>query len=161
MRLFASSQVRVMFRVAIFAAVVGGFWNRTALVAEDYQYKFEQISIPKASGDEATLSKVSLSKASEYLENGSVAMERRKEVRQLPYQRYIHGNSSCTQPNHGAAAGIDSRFLSQPVIDIAAGEARSIEAGDSASASHATSLPDWPSGTHMCRTRWLLKPKWL
>ncbi len=41
--------------------------------ADDHQYQFEKISIPKASADEKTRSEVSLQAAAEYLENGSQA----------------------------------------------------------------------------------------
>jgi squalene-hopene/tetraprenyl-beta-curcumene cyclase len=49
------------------------------LSAEDYQYKFEQITIPRASGDEAKRPDVSLALASEYLEQGSVAWNGEKK----------------------------------------------------------------------------------
>lgn len=44
-----------------------------SVVADDYQYKFEQIAIPKASGDEPTRAEVSLDLAKQYLEKGAVA----------------------------------------------------------------------------------------
>lgn len=47
--------------------------------AEDFQYKFEQITIPKASGDEAKRPDVSLALATEYLEQGSVAWNGEKK----------------------------------------------------------------------------------
>jgi len=49
------------------------------LCAEDYQYKFEQITIRKASGDEAKRPDVSLALALEYLEQGSVAWNGEKK----------------------------------------------------------------------------------
>lgn len=47
--------------------------------ADDHQYKFEQITIPKASSDEPKRSEVSLDLAKTYLEQGSVAWSGEKK----------------------------------------------------------------------------------
>ena len=61
-------------KIALFLALgLSGLGELTQLRAEDYQYKFEQISIPKASAEEAKRPDVSLTLAAEYLEQGAVA----------------------------------------------------------------------------------------
>jgi squalene-hopene/tetraprenyl-beta-curcumene cyclase len=47
--------------------------------ADDYQYKFESITIPKASADEPKLAQVSVERAHQYLEQGSVAWSGEKK----------------------------------------------------------------------------------
>lgn len=48
-------------------------WNPAKLAADDYQYKFDDVTIPRASGEEPVLPQVSLQLAQQYLEQGSVA----------------------------------------------------------------------------------------
>lgn len=48
------------------------YWA-SAASAEDFQYQFESITIPSATADEAKLEKVSVAKAIDYLERGSLA----------------------------------------------------------------------------------------
>lgn len=51
---------------------LAGFTGRSA-VAEDFQYQFESITVPSATADEPKLEKVSVAKAVEYLEHGTLA----------------------------------------------------------------------------------------
>jgi squalene-hopene/tetraprenyl-beta-curcumene cyclase len=72
----ATKRVPFMLSLALSLSWLAG---PRPLFAEDYQYRFEQITIPKATGDEATRPDVSLALASEYLEQGAVAWSGEKK----------------------------------------------------------------------------------
>lgn len=59
--------------IAVCGLLFASLMSSSPSQAEDHQYQFEKISIPKASADEKTRSEVSLQAAAEYLENGSLA----------------------------------------------------------------------------------------
>lgn len=59
--------------MGVFAFVVAVLTGVSLTQADDHQYQFEKISIPKATADEKTRSELSIQAAAEYLENGSVA----------------------------------------------------------------------------------------
>ncbi|MFO0975314.1 MAG: hypothetical protein U0996_02900 [Planctomycetaceae bacterium] len=59
--------------IAVCGLLFASLMSSSPSRAEDHQYQFEKISIPKASADEKTRSEVSLQAAAEYLENGSLA----------------------------------------------------------------------------------------
>ncbi len=62
----------------IVCTCVAAFFSSTVF-ADDYQYKFEQITIPKASAEEAKRSEVSVELAAQYLEQGSIAWSGEKK----------------------------------------------------------------------------------
>lgn len=68
-----ASRFRVAKITCLLTLFLSGLAELPQLRAEDYQYKFEQITIPKASGDEAKRPGVSLALAAKYLEQGTVA----------------------------------------------------------------------------------------
>ncbi|MBL8811596.1 MAG: hypothetical protein JNM43_15610 [Planctomycetaceae bacterium] len=59
--------------MGVFTFVVAVLTGVSLTQADDHQYQFEKISIPKATADEKTRSELSIQAAAEYLENGSVA----------------------------------------------------------------------------------------
>ena len=61
------------FSALAFFAAFGLAVFSVSLKAEEYQYKFEQITIPKASAEEPKRTDVSVELAQKYLEDGSVA----------------------------------------------------------------------------------------
>lgn len=60
-------------RILVVALIVASLSGASLTHADDHQYQFEKISIPKATTDEKTRSELSIQAAAEYLENGSVA----------------------------------------------------------------------------------------
>jgi len=60
-------------------AILVGMLQSGSLEADDHQYKFEQITIPKASADEPKRADVSVELAQQYLEQGSVAWSGEKK----------------------------------------------------------------------------------